>query len=501
MLGLYPLGWILLFLVSSNYWFLPAGLRVALLWRLPRPLWKWMALAEWSGILALSLWNRTHPVPLVLMVTTMVPWLLYAAAVGQLGNRTGASTSTGGSLPRLLACGALAALVNAAVLVAASAVADGVPPVVGTALFGYAMGDLVGIVVLAPALLAVYDHVRQRLPWWRGLLAGGRVLLPALTAVLVARLPIPQPLLYALMLGLFPLSWVAFRFGWRPAAVALAGLAATVHALEGLLQLWKPEQLQLLLAASGIAALLLGASTDGLRAQGKALMLSLEQLGRRSSDLTNVANRLTSVQEQERRRMGGELHDVLGQDITAIATRLRVVERSTDDPRLREGLHSISVLVNDAHHHLREVIDHLYPAVLDRFGLQRALVEGPLAQVARDGGLDYQCEVQGDLQLLSKDVATSLYRICQEAVSNCIHHRGCHTLQILLVAGPGAIPQLVLSIRDDAGELQLDPAHTGLGLQNIRDRANALGALYQFNPGDGQPRHWLSLPLKDESIR
>ncbi len=495
-LALYPLAWVLLFLVSNNYWFLPAGLRLAVLWRLRRVSWKWMALLEWAAILALSLWRDAFDAPLALLVTTITPWLAYAAVVALLGARDNGLTTLGGSLPRLLSCGLFAAMVNATVLVAADLAEAGPQAHPGMALFGYAMGDLTGVVIAAPALLAVYEQVRRRRSPWPRLLAHGLVLAPALSLFLIAQLPIPQPLVYALVIGLFPLSWIGFRFGWRSVALALVLMAAVARALEGLLQIWTAQQLQLLVAACGIAALLLGASTDALRAQGKALMLSLEQLARRSSDLSNVATRVTSVQELERRRIGGELHDVLGQDITAIATRLRVVERRTDDERLRADLNSISLLVNQSHHHLREIIEQLYPVVLDRFGLQRTLSEGPLAQLAHDSGMDYRCEVSGDLGLLSNEATTSLYRICQEATSNCARHPGCNQLHIdLAVEASAERPNLVLRIHDDAGPIRLDPEKPGMGLQHIRDRANALGALYQFDPLHGRPRHWLSLPL------
>ncbi|MEO8367249.1 MAG: hypothetical protein ABI538_13695 [Pseudoxanthomonas sp.] len=199
-----------------------------------------------------------------------------------------------------------------------------------------------------PLLRAMYEQLRQRERSGSELLAHGLVLGPALTVLLVAQLPVLQPLVYALVIGLLPLSWVGFRYGWRAAALALVFMTMVTRSREGLLTIWTPQQLQLLVVASGIAALLLGASTDALGAQGKALMLNLEQLRRRSSDPSNVANRVTSVQEQERRRIGGEPHEVPGQDITAIATRLRVVERSSDDQRLRAGLNSISLLVNQS---------------------------------------------------------------------------------------------------------------------------------------------------------
>src|SRR5690606_21991854 len=131
-------------------------------------------------------------------------------------------STLGGSLPRLLSCGALGAAMTATVLVAADLADAGPQLYPGMALFGYAMGDLAGVVIAAPILLASYEQVRRRQPLWPGLLAHGWVLLPALCVLAVAQLPMPQPLVYALVIGLLPLSWVGFRHGWRSAALALA---------------------------------------------------------------------------------------------------------------------------------------------------------------------------------------------------------------------------------------------------------------------------------------
>ena len=63
--------------------------------------------------------------------------------------------------------------------------------------------------------------------------------------------------------------------------------------------------------------------------------------------LRDAANRLASQQEQERRRLGAELHDQLGQDMTAIATRLRLAERRTQDPQLRDDLRAIGTFCRE----------------------------------------------------------------------------------------------------------------------------------------------------------
>src|SRR3546814_7928200 len=80
--------------------------------------------------------------------------------------------------------------------------------------------------------------------------------------------------------------------------------------------------------------------------------------------------------------------------MTAIATRLRIVELTASNPTVLEGLSSISSLVTTAHGHLREVINELHPAVLDRFGLTRAIAEGPFAELLRDRGVLYTSRVQ-----------------------------------------------------------------------------------------------------------
>lgn len=498
--------WLLLFSLSNNYWFLPAGLRLAVLWRLPRRAWPAMAGLEWAGIMALSLWRDDFDTPLALLASATLPWLVYAAVVAGMGTRRDTRMAPLGSqLPRLLACGALAALANSISLLGADLLKTGALASPAQVLFDYGLGDFIGVLVFAATVLAVDEAVRTRQSSWRELLAYGAVLLPPAIVLLVAMLPMQQPQAYALVLSLFPLFWIASRFGWRPAAVCLTLLAAAVHGMENL-HLWRAAQLQLLFTASAMAALLLGAASERVVTQSKALMLSLEQLQRRGTDLVDIARRLTSVQERERRSLGGELHDVLGQDLTSIAIRLRVVERTHDNPGLREGLQSISQLVAEAHQHLREVTEYAYPAVLDRFGLQRALAEGPLMELARDAGMDYRCQVQGEIGALSAETATSLYRICQEATSNGVREPRCNLLHINFEVLPAsrsrspALPQLIMSIHDDAGAIAPDATRTGIGLQNIRDRANALGARYRFDPQHGAPRHWLSLPLEPPPI-
>lgn len=496
-LAAYPLAWLGLFSLASMHWFLPAGLRLGVLWLLPRRLWWKMAVAEWIGIGALAVTqDRFESVP-ALVLSTVLPWCIYALVLRGIG-RHGRDTPAREALPRLLVTAAVAALLVALALTAIDVNdGSGLPGALAPRLIAYAAGDFAGVVIVAPILLALWKQSRPaRLPW-NALFAHGLVLAPLAIAASLSLMPIPKAPVYPLLLSLLPIFGLAFRFGWRQGAIGLGLLSLGIHLLNSpLADQWEVGQLQLLVTISGCAALLLGVSVETQRNQRNELSETVKALSARSVQLVEAANRIASLQEQERRRIGVELHDQIGQDMTAIATRLRVVERTATDPALRDGLASIGLLVSDAHGHLREVIHQLHPAVLDRFGLARALAEGPIAEMLRDRGIHYSCEVFGDIDHILDSVASALYRICQEAATNCARH-GCGGrmhIQLNRFRGEDG-SELTLRIEDKAGPLQIDPDRPGRGLQNIRDRAHAIGADYWFDPESGHPRHSLRLHI------
>jgi two-component system sensor histidine kinase UhpB len=498
LLALYPFAWVALFAGSSIFWFLPAGLRLGTLWLLPRRSWWKMAGLEWATILVLSLSRLAFQTIVGLFASTVLPWCIYALLLRALGRHDRGLPSRQ-ALSRLIIVGLAAALFTTFLLTAVDLNDDGVLPrgLIAT-LASYALGDFADVVLVVPLLLVLRDQwALDRRPW-DVLLAEGLVLAPLVVLMSLSFLPSIKAPVYPLMLSLFPLFGLAYKFGWRQSAIALGLLSIGAYFITGpLIALWGPGQLQVLITLSSCAALLLGISSETQQVQKKVLSQAVESLSLRRSQLAVAANRMAALQEEERRRIGAELHDQIGQDMTAIATRLRVIERKAIDPTVRDGLASIGLLVSDAHIHLREVINHLHPAVLDRFGLARALADGPIAEMLRDRDIEYVSAIEGPVDSLPDNVASALYRICQEAATNCARH-GCDQVRIELALVPGPEEStLTLHIHDGAGRLQLDERRPGHGLLNIRDRAHAIGADYRFDPDSGHPRHALSLTLPD----
>ena len=497
-LALYPFAWVALFAGSSIFWFLPAGLRLGTLWLLPRRSWWKMAVVEWGAILALSTSRHAFQTMAGLLASTVLPWCIYALVLRALG-RHDRGLASRQALPRLMVVALVAALFTTILLTAVDLNDDGVLPHELTAMLAsYAVGDFAGVVLMVPLLLVVNDQVTQNRLQWSLLLADGLVLAPLVVLMALSFLPSIKAPVYPLMLALLPLFGTAYKLGWRQCAIAFGLLAVGIHFITGpMIALWGAGQLQVLIALSGCAALLLGVSSDTQQIQRKVMLQAVESLSLRRSQLAATANRMAALEEQERRRIGAELHDQIGQDMTAIATRLRVIERKATDDAVRDGIASIGLLVSDAHIHLREVINYLHPAILDRFGLARALADGPFAEMLRDRDIEYTCAIEGNVDALPDNVASAIYRICQEAATNCARHSCGNVLVKLALLPAPAGSDLKLEIHDSAGHLQLDEQRLGHGLLNIRDRAQAIGAEYRFDPEHGEPRHSLLLEMHD----
>ncbi|MFC0677722.1 MASE1 domain-containing protein [Lysobacter korlensis] len=489
--------WLALHAISTPFWFLPAGLRLATLIVLPRHLWWRMAVVEWiaAAIMVESRWNLTSPLAYVCALVT--PWLIYAAFVRVCGRRT-STVMTPLWMGRQLAVGAMAALCNGLALTAV-VMLNGLDPQYGPErILGYAIGDFVGIVMVGPLVFVLREHWLDRSRDWGLSLAHGLVLIPI--AVLLGALALSASLgtHYPMLLAAIPMLWIAHHHGWRPAAIALGLIAVGVglgHVLHVPLQLdYRAGQIELLAGLLGAASLLLASNADAVRIQGAAVRTLNQRLWAQAQELRAAATRLASQQEHERRHLGAELHDALGQDMTAIATRLRLLQRRAAGSGLDGELEDLRALVSTAHAHLRDAINHLHPVSLTRFGLVRALTLGPVAEMARSAGVRYQCLIEGPVAQLPTDIATMLYRISQEAATNAVRHGCGGFLQIEIILEPNdGGGELALRITDHAGELEVPAERLGHGLQSIRDRADALGAAYRFNPRSGLPRHWLQM--------
>lgn len=515
-LVLYFVGLIVLWPLARNLWYLPAGLRLGTLWIAPRRLWLRLMLVEILTLLALNLARGFDPAQLGLWITLLLPWPCYALAVYVLRpTQSDFGLSAPLVMARLLAAGLLGALLLAPWLARFHPLSNAHGDPAATS-FEFMLGDLIGVQMLAPAMVLLmrrgFASAAQR--------AAVRditiYLLPVLAATAALTYLAPQMAPIGFLLSFGPLLYLAFRHGCSGAALALPVVGIMLEIGHGLgLDIAVPAT-QLALVAIGIGTLMLGAAISALREshwllaeRNRELLHKNATLHDLAGELRSMAQQLTRLQEQGQRELAAELHDELGQSITAVATRAALAERNCDEPATRHALHALREQVRTLHDSLHRALRQLRPLVLDNYGLRRALSEGPLRELAEDAGLDYRTHFHGDVDSLDEDTTTAIYRVCQEAITNCVRHARARLFILDLAVQrvhDGRWLWVELELADD-GDGTTEPvkpaANSGLGLAGIRSRILALGGDYHYEPSAGGTRHHVLIhrPVADQAPR
>lgn len=210
----------------------------------------------------------------------------------------------------------------------------------------------------------------------------------------------------------------------------------------------------------------------------KALTASREELRRLSA-------RLNALQEEERRRIAHELHDELGQRLTALRMEASLLPHKLGKragAAASEAIASMIDLIDGTIHTVRRVATELRPPILDDFGF-RAAVELELSALQKRSGIGYDIDfTPGDLHV-DRDRTTTLYRIVQESLTNVARHSGATYVRVSLAQHDGSI---VLRIADDGRGITA-AERTGsasLGLLGIRERAHSHGGEADIRAGE-----------------
>jgi GAF domain-containing protein len=215
----------------------------------------------------------------------------------------------------------------------------------------------------------------------------------------------------------------------------------------------------------------------------------------------DLAMRLMDAQEEERRRIARELHDQVGQTLTALKLSL---EMSADQatPALGNELLDSSHLVDELINQVRTLSFELRPSSLDDMGLGMALM-ARVRDVRQRTGLDIDLHLPDPLPALPPEVETAAYRIVQEALTNVVRHAQASRVSIRLSVADG---KLSLDVSDDGIGFEVDQdwfdreTGQGFGLLGIQERAERLGGhahLYS-QPGRGTSLY-VEIPIAQQS--
>jgi signal transduction histidine kinase len=215
--------------------------------------------------------------------------------------------------------------------------------------------------------------------------------------------------------------------------------------------------------------------------------------------MRQLSQRLVATQEEERKKLSRELHDHVGQMLTALRMELGRIERTRApaDTQIGGTVAECRQLVDNMVRTVRDLALGLRPSMLDDFGLQPAL-EWHVRDFTRRYGVRVELNVQGDFDGLPDQHRTCVYRAVQEALTNCVRHAKARAVGVTVT---GHANRLEVSVTDDG--IGLDPAvrREGFGLRGIEERVKELdGAMAITSSAGAGTTLAIRIPLPPRTV-
>jgi PAS domain S-box-containing protein len=199
--------------------------------------------------------------------------------------------------------------------------------------------------------------------------------------------------------------------------------------------------------------------------------------------LRTLAIHLQSVREEERTQLAREIHDVLGQELTGLKMDAAWVTRRLKQPEIArdtviDRLNTMGLSIDSAITNVRRIATDLRPGALDDLGLVSAL-EWQAREFERRSGLSVRFVAPTDEVSVERDLATAIFRIFQELLTNIARHAEAHAVDVSVVV---TADRLALEICDDGrGICEADLLTSqSLGLLGMRERAAAFGGTFSI---------------------
>jgi two-component system, NarL family, sensor histidine kinase UhpB len=230
---------------------------------------------------------------------------------------------------------------------------------------------------------------------------------------------------------------------------------------------------------------------EGRLVESQAVGHDITELKETQQALKRYAQRLVQQDEELRQKVSMELHDDIGQELTALDFNLSYIGKnmSAESGRQLTGiLEDSQVLTKEINRTVRNLMLDLRPSQLDVYGLAGA-IQAYVHQYAKRSGLEVVLQIHPELPRMSPEKEVSLFRITQEALNNIGKYAHASKVTIALELERETVR---LSIRDDGHGFQVgktgpQPSGSGLGLTIMRERAEMVGGEFELTsqPGEG----------------
>ncbi len=199
------------------------------------------------------------------------------------------------------------------------------------------------------------------------------------------------------------------------------------------------------------------------------------------AQISRLSMRLAELQEAEKQKLAQELHDRVGQDLTALGINLNIMRSQLlekADESFLSRLDDSIVLLQQTAEHMRDVMSELRPSVLDDYGLL-SVIKWYGERFSKRTGIDLNIEAENMSEKLSRTKELTLFRITQEALTNIAKHAHAKKITIQMKEKNGF---LVFIISDDGKgfDLKMKKEKKGWGLFTMQERARSIGGTFSI---------------------
>ncbi|MDP2560770.1 MASE1 domain-containing protein [Psychrobium sp. 1_MG-2023] len=350
-----------------------------------------------------------------------------------------------------------------------------------------ALGDFIGQLLIIPPILLIHWFIKNTQRINKTDTIRGLTALISISAVsLFVFWQRPDTYYLVRLLAFIPVAWMAYRFGWLGGVSAMitANTLITIEvAITGVPQ--NTIESQVYVITVSLTALILGAAVTELREANAALLLNNNKLQHSLNKNSQLAARIVDVQETERKYLSQELHDEVGQSITALKLELKVIQHMLLEKAPDAMLKGLNDNANAIYESVYQLMHWLRPRVLDDLGLEETLTGSTFKQNLSKANIEYVASVDKGINKLPDAFQIAIYRICQEAITNSLKHSNATTFHLSVEINEASVN---VSLRDN-GSTKINEASpneyksssaekvigkSGFGLQGIEERVQSL---------------------------
>lgn len=201
-----------------------------------------------------------------------------------------------------------------------------------------------------------------------------------------------------------------------------------------------------------------------------------EALQKARADNLALAGHSLRVQEEERRAIARELHDELGQSLSAIKALSAAIRGRESTGETREAATAIAALCDTLFDSVRGLVRRLRPATIDELGLQAALEDLRQSWCKLHPGIRIDLEFAEAVENAGADAKIQIFRIVQECLTNSVRHAGAGRIAVMLsIDSPDGV---ILQVQDDGRGFDASHPPDGFGISGMRERVSCLGGQF-----------------------